>query len=1097
MRTLPSLLKKFTPTIALAAFATTLLANTPVVPHDWLAEDLTDTSVYSGTTMPSGPKWTIPADDDSTFTEGSGIALDTGDDPIVYTPKVEEDGSWVANPSQASLPVELTFNVQFASATELPEIPDGAQVAVTAASVGGTAAYYAFTGTRAADNNGWTQLSGATPVAEQDATVVVTVDYEAQTATIKVGSTLLSNGTTTSLPFTPPSGVNQVTSLAFAGTGILSSFSGKDSRAAVASVGNTNYETLAAAFAAAGNGDTVTLLADVSLTDRLFVNAGATPAYAGANNRYATTTANNAITLDLNGKNITSSSNIALAGGSLNITGTGTITTTNAGLAPIEVRGTGDLTSKRTLTIGPNVTLSGSCYGLNVFGSNDAQQNAIDVTVNGTVNGMLFVLGNLTNTGNAINIVVNGIVDASSASGEEAVHTGIAQAGYSTVTVNNGAIVTGESGIETRAGSLVVNGGTITATATPYSYTANGSGMTTKGAAIAIAQHGTALPTSATLNGGTLSGAKDIGVTDVNGNMSTVTVLAAQGYTENANIPAGYSWVETETSGVYTLSKVWTVSFVNSKGAAPAAQSVVDGGTATAPADPAPVEGYTFNGWFAPNAESAFVFTTPITADLELTADWTVNSHMLTITYVVPSGFTAPDNHSRAYDYGAPYSVASPPVTGCTPDIATVTGTMGDADVPVTVTYTANKYTVTWIADGSEFAKNENVAYGTSTATLKPANDPTKASSDTTDYAFKDWGTLAETVTADATYTATWTESARKYTLTITYVGPDGFPAQETYTAQVANGTQYSVASPTVEGYTPDPATVTGTMPTQDYDVTVTYTADAPATVLSIALNTNAVGTVANGTLAATAVSGTNITVQAVFSETPTSEVTASPNGTVTEADGVYTVTFAGAWNAATEWSIDSGAASLKGKTYVKGETEWFKTNAADVVEVSGLNFGTTCSVGVKPANATVPGEAVRIETRIAVTAAGSESAPATTDVGDARGGFSVVGGEYVAFDGTAWVPLLGAEPFDGEIDLLMVADMADASQTIRYYVDGVSLYTTNNVGAPLYAVPMKTVAENATVLNSVGFSSASIVKAPVVAEYDVSYVPPTFFIID
>ena len=323
-------------------------------------------------------------------------------------------------------------------------------------------------------------------------------------------------------------------------------------KANVAQIGTIKYETLAEAVAAAQDGETIQLLADVSLTERLFVNAGAEPAYAGSNNRYATTSENKGITLDLNGKNITSASNIALAGGSLNITGTGTISTTGSGLAPIEVRGTGDLANKRTLTIGAGVTLNGD-YGLNVFGSNDAQKNIIDVTVDGTVYGTLFVLGNLKNTENAINIVVNGTVAAKAGTSED-VNVGIALNGNANVTVNNGATVSGDSGIEVRAGNLTVNGGTISATSQEYSYKPNGSGSTTKGAAIAVAQHGTLLPTTATLNGGTLSGTKQIAVTDVNGSMDNVSVVATQGYTQSSAIPDDYKWVETETASVYTLA---------------------------------------------------------------------------------------------------------------------------------------------------------------------------------------------------------------------------------------------------------------------------------------------------------------------------------------------------------------------------------------------------------------------------------------------------------------------------------------------------------------------------------------------------------------
>ena len=266
----------------------------------------------------------------------------------------------------------------------------------------------------------------------------------------------------------------------------------------------SSHTTLAAAFAAVQNNETIELLANVTLTERLFVNAGANPAYGGTNNRYATTSENKSITLDLNEHYIASASNIALAGGSLNITGTGTISTSNAGLAPIEVHGRGDLNSKRTLTIGANVVLQG-VYGLNIFGSNDGQKNKIDVTVNGTVNGILFVLGNLTNTANEINIVVNGTV-AAPAGPEDKPNVGIALNGYANVTVNNGAAISGDSGIEVRAGNLTVNGGTITATANEYSFKPNGSGTTSKGVGIAVAQHTTEKDIQVNISGGDISG---------------------------------------------------------------------------------------------------------------------------------------------------------------------------------------------------------------------------------------------------------------------------------------------------------------------------------------------------------------------------------------------------------------------------------------------------------------------------------------------------------------------------------------------------------------------------------------------------------------
>ena len=1005
MRVHQSLLSKLATVFAAAVIAPSLLADTPLVEKTWYVENVK--TQYSA--MPAGEgtntlygSWGIPVDDESSFTEGTGITLSTGDTPITYTP---------SNHSYATLPVKMTFNVQFTSTTELPEVPAGAQLAVTAANTNNTgAAYFIYLGS----GTEWTRLYGVAPVADSSVAVVVEIDYAASpvVAKVSVGETYLSTTDGGSTELALATSKTQVDSLAFGGSGVLGNFSGLDNRAAVASAGSTNFETLPEALAAVTDNGTVTLLADVALTDRLFVNAGDSPAYAGTNNRYATTTANKTITLNLNGHNITSASNIALAGGSLNITGTGTISTSAAGLAPVEVRGTGDLTSKRTLTIGSGVTLSGTEYGLNIFGSNDAQKNIIDVTVNGTVNGTLFVLGNLTNAQNEINIVVNGTVDAPNGTGDDAI-VGIALNGNANVTVNADASVSGDSGIEVRAGTLTVNGGTITAEASTYSYIANGDGCTTKGAAIAIAQHTTQLPTSATLNGGTLVGAKQIAVTDVNSNMSSVTVLAAQGYTQNSEVPTGYSWVETATSGVYTLAKVWTVTF-ESDGTNFVTATVVDGETVAAPS-PAPTKAhYTLQGWKLNG--SAYNFSTAVTGDITLVADWLIDSYALTINYVDGDNNVMAPAYTATVEYGASYSVSSPEVTGYTPGTATVTGTMVAAAVTETVTYTKNSYA-----------------------------------------------------------------------LTINYVDGDNNVVAPAYTATVEYGASYSVNSPEVTGYTPDQATVSGMMGTEAVNVTVTYTVNA-ATVLSIALNTNAVDNVRNGTLAATSASGKTITVEAMLGlsgEGATPEMTASPNGTVSG----NTATFAANWNAGVEWTLTSGDATLVGKTYAKGEAEWFTTPAADVAAVENLGFGDTCTVGVKPENATQAGEAVRIEARITVTASGSSEPPAVEAVGDARGGFAVVNSNYVAFNGTSWVTLNGIDPIDGEVDLLMVADMAAATPTVRYYVDGVALYAMDNE-TKVYAIPLGTVQEgNNNQLQAIGFSSADIVKSAVVAEYDVSYV--------
>lgn len=73
-------------------------------------------------------------------------------------------------------------------------------------------------------------------------------------------------------------------------------------------------------------------------------------------------------------------------------------------------------------------------------------------------------------------------------------------------TTINGGVLTGESGIEIRAGKLTITGGTLNATAEEYKVISNTSGTTTTGAAVAIAQHTTVLPIDVNITGGRFNG---------------------------------------------------------------------------------------------------------------------------------------------------------------------------------------------------------------------------------------------------------------------------------------------------------------------------------------------------------------------------------------------------------------------------------------------------------------------------------------------------------------------------------------------------------------------------------------------------------------
>lgn len=75
-----------------------------------------------------------------------------------------------------------------------------------------------------------------------------------------------------------------------------------------------------------------------------------------------------------------------------------------------------------------------------------------------------------------------------------------------TLTVTGGTISGGDTGIELRSGTINVSGGTIVSKANSFSESANGSGTTIKGAALAISQHTTNKDIVVNISGGTFTG---------------------------------------------------------------------------------------------------------------------------------------------------------------------------------------------------------------------------------------------------------------------------------------------------------------------------------------------------------------------------------------------------------------------------------------------------------------------------------------------------------------------------------------------------------------------------------------------------------------
>ena len=256
----------------------------------------------------------------------------------------------------------------------------------------------------------------------------------------------------------------------------------------------------------AKDGDTVKLVADITGYDKgLEING------------------NRTITLDMNGHNITyladSKSFIGVYGATLIVKGSGVITNdTNSGLN-VYGKETKDDSFVSKLIVEKDVTLKGK-YGLAIFwdaknGSHGASVDfygKVDVTDNGIATN-----GDILNEDGPVVNIKKGAVIKSTGSDGAAVYC----AGNGTYNIEDGATITGATGIEVRAGKLNVKGGTITGTAKELTSKANGGGSTTVGAGIAVVQHTTQLPIEVNITGGTITGAEALYVNNTQGNPTT------------------------------------------------------------------------------------------------------------------------------------------------------------------------------------------------------------------------------------------------------------------------------------------------------------------------------------------------------------------------------------------------------------------------------------------------------------------------------------------------------------------------------------------------------------------------------------------------
>ena len=111
---------------------------------------------------------------------------------------------------------------------------------------------------------------------------------------------------------------------------------------------------------------------------------------------------------------------------------------------------------------------------------------------------------------------------------------GIYMPGLESLEITGGEITAGSgAGVEIRAGDVSISGGTITSNGDPYSADPNGSGSTTVGAAVAVAQHTTKQPITLEITGGTFVGVRALSLSNPQNNdaadIAGVSVSVADG----------------------------------------------------------------------------------------------------------------------------------------------------------------------------------------------------------------------------------------------------------------------------------------------------------------------------------------------------------------------------------------------------------------------------------------------------------------------------------------------------------------------------------------------------------------------------------------
>lgn len=251
-------------------------------------------------------------------------------------------------------------------------------------------------------------------------------------------------------------------------------------------------------------------------------------------------------------------------------------------------------------------------------------------------------------------------------------------------------------------------------------------------------------------------------------------------YVETAGKPAGTEipYVNGVWGGTAPEPETYTITWVNDDGTVLATDEVTEGDTpaytGAAPTKASTAEyDYTFSGW-SPAIAAA-------TADAIYTATYTAAKRSYTITWKHEDGSVintttvlygetpthADDTKANTDEFTYTFAGWSPAVTAVT----------GDAEYTATFTAAKNAYTVKFVDEDGTVLQSTQVEYGDMPAFN--GENPMKASTAQYDYSFAGWDKEIVPVTGEATYTATYTETVRRYH--VSFVWDNGTVFEDDY----------------------------------------------------------------------------------------------------------------------------------------------------------------------------------------------------------------------------------------------------------------------------------------------------------------------------